>query len=125
MNIVNICPTCHKSISATALVDIIVTYREDLTRNEIYEQGWHKECYPSAAPSLLAALTEGIGIPANSDFADDLETIAGQLEDRLPVYAEKIREKAQAIRAALAAVRGEPVNEAYLARYDYAGDMRD
>lgn len=55
MNIVNICPTCHKSISRAPLVDIIVTYREDLTHTEIYEQGWHKECYPPA-PALLTAL---------------------------------------------------------------------
>lgn len=53
MNIVNICPTCKESISTTPLVDILVTYQEDLTREEIYEQGWHKRCYP---PALLAVL---------------------------------------------------------------------
>lgn len=61
----------------------------------------------TAAPLMLAVLTEGIGIPANSDFAADLDTIADQLDSRLPVYAEKIRAKAQAIRAAIAAARGE------------------
>jgi hypothetical protein len=56
----------------------------------------------ASAPALLAALTEGIGIPANVDFAADLETMADQLQRGLPVYAEKIRAKAQAIRAAIA-----------------------
>lgn len=60
-----------------------------------------------AAPMLLAALAEGILSPANFDFADDLDTIADQLGSRLPVYADKIRAKAQAIRAAVAAARGE------------------
>lgn len=62
----------------------------------------------AAAPALLAVLTEGVGIPVYEDFASDLETIANQLEWKgLPVYAEKIRAKAQAIRDAVSEARGE------------------
>lgn len=86
MNIVNICPTCHKSISATALVDIIVTYREDLTGAEIYEQGWHKECYPPA-PALLAACEYALSALALMDA--DEGTAADKL--RAAIAAAKVQ----------------------------------
>lgn len=59
-------------------------------------------------PAMLAVLTESIGIPANADFAADLETIAYAEEDRhfdFPL-ADALRAKAGAIRAALAGVGG-------------------
>lgn len=58
-----------------------------------------------AAPALLAALTEGIGIPVNDSFAADLESVAWIVEDKYPDLRDKLRAKAQAIRAAVAQVK--------------------
>lgn len=60
MNIVNICPACGESIATTPLVDILVTYQEDLTEQEIYEQGWHKKCYPPHLSFKAETLTRRI-----------------------------------------------------------------
>lgn len=58
-----------------------------------------------AAPLMLAALTEGIGLPDSPDFATDLETIANFLKAYHPISADDLRRKARTIRAAIAAVR--------------------
>jgi hypothetical protein len=63
-----------------------------------------------AAPALLKALTGGIGIINNADFATDLESIAALVDDHFPGYARALAARAQAIRTALAAVRGEVEN---------------
>lgn len=61
----------------------------------------------AAASAMLAALTEGIGIPDSADFASDLEIIANFLKAYHPISADDLRRKAQAIRAAVADARGE------------------
>ena len=62
-----------------------------------------------AAPLMLAALTESIGMRDGRDFASDLEATADLLEaaDHFHNRAEALRAKAQAIRGAIAAARGE------------------
>lgn len=118
MNYVNICPTCKESISKTPLVDTLVTYREDLTQNEIYEQGWHKKCYPPAPAFLAAAETALIEMVAmgnrdNWDFVT--QAYADAIGGLRAAVADEVARRGQA--------RGEP-EEPYLANYDYSGDMR-
>lgn len=59
-----------------------------------------------AAPMLLKALTEGIGIHPTDDFATDLETIAHFIKMYHPLAADDLRRKSKAIRAAIAAAKG-------------------
>lgn len=61
----------------------------------------------ASAPALLAALTEGIGLTLSGDFASDLEVIATVLGDEFRVFAGRLEVKAQAIRGAIAAAKGE------------------
>lgn len=61
----------------------------------------------AAAPVMLAALTEGLGIYPGYTFADDLEAIAEILDDYHLAIASNLEAKAQAIRAAIAQARGE------------------
>lgn len=62
----------------------------------------------AAAPLLLALLTEPIPDGKGKTFADNLDVIAGLVGHLGYDWTERaIREKAQAIRAAIAAVRGE------------------
>jgi len=96
MNFVKICPTCNKSIEKTPLIDIVVTYREDLTQFEIYEQGWHKGCYPSE-PMMLAACEMAL---------EDLEQY--EYTDLPGGYA--VIKTVQMLRAAIAAAKGESGN---------------
>jgi len=98
MDYVKICPTCKESIAKTPLVDTLVTFREDLTQNEIYEQGWHKKCYPSA---LLAACEAALGW---IDQTYPPAIFTGESGDEGAVGIVRIREQA---RAAIAEARGE------------------
>lgn len=61
-----------------------------------------------AAPLLLAALTEQIPDGKGETFADNLDVIAGLVGHLGYDWTERaIRKKAQAIRAAIAHVKGE------------------